>query len=550
MKELRGYQQKTVNDVMSSDKDIIICLPTGAGKTVIASELIQRIEDTVVFVVPRLELIEQAKNEFEFPTDLIWSDKTNIEGNHCIIASKDSLRRRYTELSGDIVLIFDEAHIGIEQTYNLVNAIKPKRVLGLTATPERMDGFALLKGSDSIHKFGVFDELLKAETVPSLIKKGYLCNLKYYAKPIEGITNIRPDNSTGEELSGSQMTQIFNENGIWGDLVQTYEQYGLGRPAIGFTTTIDMAEKVVGVFTDAGYNFKVISGEMSVKTRQELIRGLESGEIDGLVNAALLTYGFDCPVVSYAFNCRHVKSRPLWFQMVGRVLRLSEGKTDAIFVDHGDSISEFSEPNCPLPIMDELIQWRADGESKEEKQARKKALKKVQETMKIIQELDPLPAEMVEITMEDTYERLIRIINNLLKENKTLLLQNNRLGEINNKLENTIDSIQAENDQLRDEVRNKQKVISKDDTFEYVRRNYCATRRWIEGNWERYYEKEYIDRIKAAHNDSGEGFTPLVAHLLTVNRLKSNEDRLSFYFDDITFRNSCNYWQEHYKKDY
>ena len=208
MKELREYQNRIVERAIASNKDDIICLPTGGGKTVIASSIMEQLNGVVLFVVPRLELIRQAQEEFG-DVDIIWSDKTSLTGKKCIIASKDSLRIQYKKLPADLkeaihegTVIFDECHVSIKQTHSLVEMMKPKRVLGLTATPERMDGFALLKGEDRIHKDGVFDGLIQEETVPSLIRKGFLAPLRYYAKPIDGITDVKPDNPLAEELSG------------------------------------------------------------------------------------------------------------------------------------------------------------------------------------------------------------------------------------------------------------------------------------------------------------------------------------------------------------
>ena len=140
MKELREYQRQIVDDVAASDRNLLICLPTGGGKTVIASALMNKIEGLKIFVVPRLELIQQAKDEFG-DVDIIWSDKTCLTGKDIIIASKDSLRTQYHLIPArtPLTLIFDEAHIGIKQTHELVSLIPHTRVLGLTATPERMD---------------------------------------------------------------------------------------------------------------------------------------------------------------------------------------------------------------------------------------------------------------------------------------------------------------------------------------------------------------------------------------------------------------------------
>lgn len=555
MKELREYQQEIVNRVLASNKDSLVVLPTGGGKTVIATSIMQGLDCTVVFVVPRLELIKQASKEFADlgDVDVVWADKTKITGSKYIIASKDSLRTQLDRLPKEFIMIIDEVHVSIEQSYNLVTNLNPKRVIGLTATPERMDGKALLKGTDNVHKFGLFDEVIASETVPSLIKKGYLSPLHYYAKPIEGITDIKPDNKLAEELSDAQMCQIFTENEIWGDLVKSYEEYGKGRPALGFTTTIAMANQVAELFQNAGYKFEVIHGEMSISERQSLIHALETREIDGLVNAALLTYGFDCPCVSYAFSCRHIKSRPLWFQIIGRILRICEGKEDAIFVDHGDSISEFSEPDCSLPIMDPFIKWRIDGENKEARAERRKGLKKVQDTMRLIQELDPLPANMIEVTMEDTWERLVRIITRqrddikkLEKEKQDINRQKDKLIEYQAKLreqqkqleadilekkrelenvsfiaktaEQKVKQLNQENTNLRQQVTIEKRVLSRDETFEFIRTRYPKLR------------------------DMG------LVHSQVVSKLKEEfaEDKLQYDF--VQFNKSIHWWEEHYKE--
>ena len=534
---LREYQQSIVNKVISSNKNQIICLPTGSGKTVIGFEIIKELNNknyTVIFIIPRIELINQAKKEFG-EVDIIWSTKTKLTGKKCIIASKDSLINQFCKLNLDekIVLFFDEVHIGIEQTYKLVERIKPQRVLGLTATPERMDGKALLKGEDKIHKFGCFDELIQEETVDSLIKKGYLCPLKYFTKPIDGIVDIKPDNANGEELSDDQITELFNKNQIWGDLVESYEKYGIEngikRPALGFTNTIELAHKVAKIFNDSGYNFKVITGEMNIKEREKLIEDLATRKIDGLINAALLTYGFDCPPVSYAFSCRHIKSRPLWFQIVGRILRIAENKENAIFVDHGDSISEFAEPNCSLPILDPDIKWRVNGEDKVERQKRKKAQKKERDSLKILQELDPQPCNMVEVKPEDTWERMIKVLQKLKNENEGLLQFATKVRKENEQLKHEIKVIEQTKTKAR-------KFVDEDKTFNFIRKNYCYIRNEIKSkfwncpSWQNLSSEE---RREKEHEE-------------TVKKLKSMENIQTFLFDKRTFERGCNYWKNNY----
>lgn len=517
-KQLRSYQEDIVKRVIKSDLDLLVCLPTGSGKTVIANAIMQQLDGLCVFVVPRLELIKQANDEFE-NVDIIWSDKTQITDKHVIVSSKDSLRTQYNKIPDihPLTLIFDEVHIGIEQTHKLVDMIKPDRVLGLTATPERMDGMALTKGINELHKFGVFDDVIVAETVPTLINKGFLTPLEYYTKPIDGITKIKSKSASGDELTGSQMKFIFDKNKIWGDLVECYEKYNPDmKPAIGFTTTIEMAQMVCNVFKSAGYDFRVISGEMSTKERRKLLDALKNGDLDGLVNAALLTYGFDCPEVYYAFSCRHIKSRPLWFQMIGRVLRISEGKDKAIFVDHGDSLSEFATPNCALPIMDPFIQWRYNGFTKEEKAQQLEESKQFAEIIKRLNVLDPRPVNMVQVTSENLYTRVIRKLDEAIK-----------IQEQANKLEQKAEQLSIENQNLR-KSQGPRKIIDKEKTFQYIKSNYCRKRQ--------RYERIYPGN-------------KLKAHEMTVQSFKDDEARLPFYYETGAFESGMKYWKNRIDRD-
>ena len=120
-KSLRPYQQAIVDQVVDIPRDYVICLPTGAGKTVIANALMEALEGICIFIVPRLELIEQAKTEFG-DVDVIWANKTELTGKKVIIASKDSLRNQMKKIDfGDnakLTLIFDEAHV--ENTVSII----------------------------------------------------------------------------------------------------------------------------------------------------------------------------------------------------------------------------------------------------------------------------------------------------------------------------------------------------------------------------------------------------------------------------------------------
>lgn len=484
-KTLRFYQQQAVDAVLQSKDDVLLSLPTGAGKTVIAGEIMRQSEGTQVFIVPRLQLLDQASKEFG-DVDVLWANKTKMTGAHIIVASKQSIKEN-TVLPKDATFFFDEVHEGLEGTHKLVEKYHPKRVLGLTATPERMDNHSLIKGKGDINEmplykqWGVFDRMIQVQTTKGLIDSEYLSPLHYFNKHLKGMADIKSDSVNGYELTGAQVCKIMDEYTIWGDIVKEYEKHrigadGLPRPALGFTPTIKMAERIAAMFCEAGYKFEVIHGGMPPTKRHTLITKLESREIDGLVNAALLTYGFDCPVVSYAFLVRGICSRPLWFQIVGRILRVCAGKKDAVFVDHTDTIGRFASVEDPLPILNPNINWHVEGQDEaaviRDKEKRKDAQHKMEKALNLID------TEMVEVTSNYIADAML---NALDKKQKDIAILVDAVTDANNEKNKYAEALEkAENKiaKLEREAKEKGELIELDGdaTFDFCRYNYCKAR--------------------------------------------------------------------------
>ena len=375
-KELRDFQLKVVKKCINSNADILISAPTGCGKTFIAEmimkELSKQNEDfNFIFVVPRIILIQQFLGELtafkESDFDIIQAENTKLSGKRFILASKDSLDNYIEKLPDNLIMFIDEVHEGLKQSFKLVQKIKPVRLFGLTATPERSDGLSFMKGIDleneeKLHVYGLFDKYINAISIKEAQNLGYLCQLKYVSRNDLETLDIK---SKGiEEFTEEEITELFDKYNIWGDLVKTYKRYGKNKdgtfkPALGFTNTVKMAERVANIFNEAGFKFKVISGKTPLKERYELIEQTKTGVINGLVNADLLTYGFNCPEISYIFSCRHIMSKTLWVQMIGRGLRA--GKAELYFIDHTDSISEFSNAYYDIPFEADSFTWNYNG---------------------------------------------------------------------------------------------------------------------------------------------------------------------------------------------
>jgi superfamily II DNA or RNA helicase len=341
--DLRPYQQKAIDDIRAAfvegRRRVLLCLPTGAGKTRIAAEIMRSVyrnDSRVWFCVPRLELVGQTRLSLihlGVPHGEISASEKTFYHRVCVV-SRDTVIRRLDRYIPPDLIFFDEAHVALEQQRRIAFRFPQSLVIGMTATPEKGDGMPLKYTPMGKKDVGLYDTLIQAESIPALQEQGVLSKLDYYGLDLAGTEHL--DMGTRPE-AGEDLDRIL----VYGDIADYYARLGRGRQAIGFAPTIHIAEKCADILNSRGFRFRLIHGKMTVKERALLIHQMKTRQIDGLVNAALLTYGFDAPVVSYAFSVRYIRSRPLWVQMVGRIIRGHPGKENAVFVDHTGTVNNF-----------------------------------------------------------------------------------------------------------------------------------------------------------------------------------------------------------------
>ena len=210
-------------------------------------------------------------------------------------------------------------------------------LLGLTATPERLDGKGL-----GIESGGVYEKLVLGPSVKSLIERGYLSQPRVFAPPINF------DDSALRTIAGDydvkQMSEMLDQPQIIGDCVRHYSKICPNMPAIAFCSTIEHARHTAEQFCNAGFNFKCIDGTMSDFDRRDAIEGLGSGRYDGLTSCNIISEGTDIPVVGCAIFLRKTKSLSLYLQQAGRVLRPYQGKEFSIILDHVRNVETHGFP--------------------------------------------------------------------------------------------------------------------------------------------------------------------------------------------------------------
>jgi superfamily II DNA or RNA helicase len=367
---LRGYQMETVGKIRAEfargKRKICVCLPTGAGKSHIAAELIRSTlsknpRARVWFCVPRLELVSQMRltlEKYGVYAGEISARAKDFTLNACV-CSKDTLVRM-ENLPAPDVIFFDEAHVALRQQRSIADKHPSALVIGLTATPEIADGSPMMIAKSKARgAAGLYDALVACGSVPRLQRERALAKLDYKSISAKDAAKFGLLDKGLIEVSGRSLDAAL----CYGDIVTEYEKYGAGKPSIGFAPTVELADKCVDTLNKAGYGWRRISGDMPVKKRSALISELAAGEIDGLVNAMLLAYGFDAPCVQYAFSIRHVRSKTLWVQMVGRVLRPYPGKGAAVFCDLTGSCYNFQDDKRPFFFEDENPRWAFEGKS-------------------------------------------------------------------------------------------------------------------------------------------------------------------------------------------
>lgn len=344
---LRPYQERlldSVREALRTNRRVLMSLPTGGGKTVIACAMIReaaRRGHRCLFLAHRRELIHQASARLDVPHSVILAGE-KYSPAAVEVASVQTLTRRSVE-AYDFVFV-DEAHHTAANSYRrILDLASPRWLVGLTATPYRTDGRGL---GDS------YDALVAGPTTLELTVQGYLAPCDMYSPPIAAMigAHVRAGDYTQEDLE-----QRINRPRLVGDVVATWRKHPSAR-TVAFGVSVAHATSMAEAFRTAGVAAEIITGEMSHDLRAERLAALASGHLTVLATCGVLTEGWDCPAASTAIIARPTMSRGLWRQMAGRVLRTCPGKSRALILDHGGNAVRHGHIYAPDPA--ELQQSR------------------------------------------------------------------------------------------------------------------------------------------------------------------------------------------------
>ena len=363
---LRSYQQNAVdfvedqmvnNDVSSA----IIVRPTGTGKTIIMSSIIEdeiNRGGRVLLLAHRNKLLKQAHDKLMNSCGIDASYE-GIEGgdSRVMICSIQSMSRdaRLSSYSADsfaMILVDETHHIASLSYQKVIDYFSSAKLIGVTATPVRSDG------TDTTE---LFDVSAPEYTTKDAIKDGYLSPFFIQKAPISiDISNVHiqaGDYSAGE--LGSVLDRYLSR------IARTIEDKAKSRKIVIFVPLVATAQKLAGIFnTETSLRAEYVSGAR--KDSDDVLDKFEAGEYDVICNSMLLTEGWDCPSVDCIINLRPTKSRGLYTQIIGRGLRIAKDKDYALILDflwkddgrgHLNAQDVFEEPSDEYEkqAIDELI---------------------------------------------------------------------------------------------------------------------------------------------------------------------------------------------------
>ena len=309
---LRGYQKdliaKTYHSLAEGNRRVLTVAPCGSGKSYMFAKMVADSRRTEVLILThRGELLNQHKALLEALGLKNWRiGMVMTEANRLGKYKKPGL------------IVADEAHLSLANSWQKVIEYYNVPTVGLTATPVRLTGRPL---------GDVYDDLVTGITVKELIAAGRLAPYTYYAPftvEADGI-NVRQGDYVLSELD-----KLMNDRAIYGNAVESWKKLASGGKTIAYCVSVKHAEKVAEAFNLAGIKAVAVSGNS--KNREQIMQDFRNGKFTVLCNCQLISEGVSIDDVTCCLLLRPTESLALHIQQSQRCMRYMKGK-QAVIID-------------------------------------------------------------------------------------------------------------------------------------------------------------------------------------------------------------------------
>ena len=361
---LRNWQKKIIDNfpsIINEHRRFILKAPTGAGKTVLASEIVERFYKgkKIIVLCHRLVLLEQlekALGEKHAVRKLAVSDTGPAFEDYDILLSTSMRAKqvlRDAVAKADLIIV-DEAHRvspngrGYKRILDdfVEHGKADAQFIGLTASPERRTG----DQRDQLNL--AFDAIIDCASIEDLIRENILVQPEYRPHFVHDLDLDAIDVSSGDfpvaKLSSTIIKSSMIDYAIWS---YSEERLKLSKKPVSawFCADISVAEATLQNIRQYNIEAAIVTAATPIKERMRLLAKHESGEIEAIVSVGVLAEGWDNPHCNIIVHLRPTLSKVLWGQSVGRGLRSAPGKEKCVVIDVSSNWSTFG------PV--EKLQW-------------------------------------------------------------------------------------------------------------------------------------------------------------------------------------------------
>lgn len=359
---LRPYQaevvERTREALRAGKRRVLAYLPTGGGKTRVATAIVQmtlaKSTGLVIVLANRKQLVHQfaaALRAAGLDVGIAQGENTTGLHHRVVVCSIDTVHARNYTFENVALFIIDEAHaVASSEKYRTL-LFRYNRVpcIGLSATP-----FArgLGKPYPELGNKPLFEDLIVGATVQKLVDDGHLTDIEIYCPSKPDMTGAKTTRTPEGEQDFRQadIDQAADKPELVGDIVRHWLKLADRKKTICFASSIAHSKHIVEQFQVAGVTAEHLDCYMDDDTRADILGRFERGAFTVLSNVALLSEGFDVPDTACMILARPTRSLTRFLQMVGRVLRPADGKTHALLLDHSGSVERIGHPFDDLPL--------------------------------------------------------------------------------------------------------------------------------------------------------------------------------------------------------
>ncbi len=346
---LRKYQEKIVVDIISSNDNAIVALPTGGGKSHIIQQVVLRSRHLKFAIVVRnapliSQLISRLKEvgltvgvikaKYEFDANATYDVYLIME--QTFYSRADKVAKHIDKID---VVLKDEFHTGYDgnQFNFLIDKLKPGRVVGLTATPLTPTGVGIHTILDN---YRLIDDI----STHDLIDMEFLSKVRYSLPSNSRLTELKNVKITNGDYASGELDAVINTKEhnefIVDEVMSKCITPEPSRKTLIFANSIAHVEALHNSFSSRGIETVHLHSGMSDSDKAENMELYMSGSINIMINMSMLTTGFDDPATNAIVLVRPTKILRLYLQIVGRGLRILEGKKDCLVLDLAECLKE------------------------------------------------------------------------------------------------------------------------------------------------------------------------------------------------------------------